>query len=136
MSGATRQRSIVLILARDLASTLATPMVLVDNQGDILFFNEAASRISGRPFVEGKTMPLDEWRSMFQPSDEEGLPVPFEEMPLGIALRERRPAHRVITIQGPDGVAHRLQATAIPLFARADELVGGLAVFWGDPGEA
>ncbi len=132
---AIQQRSIVLILARDLASTLATPMVLVDTEGDILFFNEAAAKISGRPFVDGQAVPRDEWRSVFQPADDQGRTVPFEEMPLGIALQERRPAHRAITIRTPDGVEHRLQATAIPLFAKADELVGALAVFWGDPGE-
>ncbi len=132
---ATQQRSIVLILARDLASTLATPMVLVDTDGDILFFNEAAAKISGRPFVDGQPMPRKEWLSMFVPADEQGRIVPFEEMPLGIALLQRRPAHRAITIRTPDGVEHRLQATAIPLFAKADELAGALAVFWGDLGE-
>ena len=52
MSEATQQRSIVLILARDLASMLATPMLIVDAEGALIFYNEAAGSILGRPFNE------------------------------------------------------------------------------------
>ena len=40
-----KQRHIALILAKDLAANLATAVLLVDPDGDIVFFNEAAEKI-------------------------------------------------------------------------------------------
>ena len=34
-----------------------------------------------------------------------------------------------------DGRTHDLEVVAVPLFAQADQLVGGLAVFWEPAGE-
>ena len=131
MNGSTRQRSIVLILARDLASTLATPVLLVDAEGAVVFYNDAAGELLGRAFVEAQTMTREAWASAFEPMDEEGAPIESDEMPLGIALSERRPVHRVFTIRG-GGARRRIEVTAFPLYASADELVGGMAVFWGN----
>jgi hypothetical protein len=54
-------------------------------------------------------------------------------MPAGIALLERRPAHGDVRITGQDEVRRALAVTAFPLFAREDEFVGAVAIFWQDP---
>ena len=46
-----RQKDVVLILARELASNLATPMLVLDHTGALIFFNEAAEVIMGAPFA-------------------------------------------------------------------------------------
>ena len=51
-------------------------------------------------------------------------------MPGGIALLERRPAHRSLRITGLDGERREIAVTAFPLLARPDELVGVVAIFW------
>jgi PAS domain-containing protein len=131
VSEATQQRSIVLILARDLASMLATPMLIVDAEGTLIFYNEAAGAILGRPFTEAEPMAFGDWARAFDPRDAEGNPVALVETPLGIVLTERMPAHRTLLIRSVDGVERVVESTAFPLYARADEFVGGVAVFWG-----
>ncbi|HZD78849.1 MAG TPA: PAS domain-containing protein [Actinomycetota bacterium] len=130
------QRSLVLILARDLATSLATPVFIVDRSGDLVFYNEAAGRVLGKPFVEGEPMPAERWATAFGQSDDDGTPLGPEAIPLWTAFTEQRPAHRHLVIRGADGVRRRLSVTAFPLYARADEFVGALAVFWETPGDA
>ena len=125
-----QQRNLVLILARDLASRLATAVFLVDAEGNLAYFNEAAELVLGRPFVEGESMPAEEWGSGFAPVDHEGRPIPRAELPLGVAITRRVPAHRSMRVRAADGVERAIEVTAFPLFTHADEFVGGMAVFW------
>jgi PAS domain-containing protein len=126
-----RQKHLVLILAREFASNLATPTLITDERGCLVFYNEAAEEVFGRSFAEVGEMPIDEWTSQFEPrtvdSDE---PLPLERRPTGIALKERRPAHERIRITSVDGVAREDAVTAFPLFAHEDELVGTVTIFW------
>jgi PAS domain-containing protein len=124
------QRSLLMIMARDFASRLATAVFLVDPDGTLIYFNEAAERVLGQPFVEGKTVDAREWSTTFSPEDEHGEPVPLASLPLGVALTQRQPAHRAIRITGADGVSRGIEVTAFPLFAHADECVGAVAIFW------
>jgi hypothetical protein len=75
-------------------------------------------------------MSAGEWATAFRPVDDEGRPVPLEELPLGIAFLSGAHAHRPLRIQGGDGVDRDIEVTAFPLFAHPDRLVGGVAVFW------
>jgi PAS domain-containing protein len=127
---ATPGHHLVLIMARDFASRLATAVFLVDPDGTLIYYNEGAERILGQPFVEGRPMPAQEWSTAFSPVDDDGAPLPLDELPLGIALRDRQPAHRDLRIVGGDGILREIEVTAIPLFAHADEFVGAVAVFW------
>jgi PAS domain-containing protein len=129
------QRNLVLILARDFASRLATAVFLVDATGDVIYFNEAAERVLGSPYEEGRTMPAAEWSTAFEPVDEEGQRLRLEDLPLGVAVTRREPAHRELRMRGADGVPREIEVTAFPLFAHADEFVGAVAIFW-EPSEA
>jgi hypothetical protein len=53
-----------------------------------------------------------------------------EELPLSIALVKHQAAHRPFRITGLDGTKRTIAVTAFPLFARADEFVGAMAIFW------
>jgi PAS domain-containing protein len=132
--GQIAQRSLVMILARDFASRLATAVFLVDAEGTLVYFNEAAERLLGRTFVEGRGMDRDEWSTIFTPVDERGAAVGLEELPLGIAISQRTPAHRHIGIRGMDGVERDLEVTAFPLFAHTDQFLGAIAFFWQTAG--
>ena len=124
------QRNLVLILARAFASNLATAVFLVDADGTVIYYNEAAERALGRRFIEGHGMPASEWSTVFAPSDSEGRTLALEDLPIGIAIVHRQPAHGVVAIRGADGVDRRIEITAFPLFAHADEFVGAIAIFW------
>jgi len=61
--------------------------------------------------------------------------MPLEARPAAIALLERRPAHHSFRIVGLDGNRRAISATAFPLLASADELVGVVSIFWERPAE-
>ena len=126
----TTEHNLVLILARGLASSIATPILLVDPEGTAVYFNEPAEGILGRTYAEAGEMALDEWRTLFSPTDPgTGEPMPAEELPLSLAL-EGRASHKPLGITGGDGVRREIEVTAFPLFARTDEFVGAVAIFW------
>ena len=128
---ATPEHNLVLILARGLASSIATPMFLVDPDGTLVYFNEPAEAILGTTYAEAGELDPQEWGTMFYPEDPEtGAKLPLEELPLATALAEQRPAHRTMAITGRDDIRRRIAVTAFPLFARTDEFVGAVSIFW------
>jgi PAS domain-containing protein len=129
------QRNLVLILARNFASHLATSVFLVDAEGTVIYYNEAAEHALGRRFIEGHGMPLEEWSSAFRPKAPDGQPLSLEEIPLGRSIVKREPAHGRVAIRGADGVDRTIEVTSFPLFAHADDFVGAIAIFWVMDGE-
>jgi PAS domain-containing protein len=125
------QKQIEIILMRQLASYLALPIFVVDPDGNLLFYNEPAESLLGRTFDEAGEMPMSEWSTIFDQTDERGGPLPPDELPLVQALRTRRPAHRALRIKGLDGVSRRLEVTAFPLEGQGGRLLGAAALFWG-----
>ena len=125
------QQPIELILTRQWASYLAVPVWVTGAGGELLFYNEPAEAIVGRRYDESGEMPLSELSEMFEIiSDEDESPVPAEGLPLGIALFERRAAHRRLRLRGLDGVWRRVDATAFPLEGQGGRFLGAVAFFW------
>ena len=127
------QHPVELIMARGFMSNLSTPAFLVDRQGTLVFYNEAAEEILGLTFAEAGPMPADEWSARFEPTDPDGRSIPVEELPLGIALLEGRPAHAPLRITSAAGRVEVIQATALPVIGRGGQS-GALAIFWRAPG--
>ena len=127
---ATRHKHLVLILARELAASLATPTFIADAAGTLVFYNEAAEEVVGVAFAEIGEMPMDEWTDSFAPRTADSEPLPKEQRPARIALDERRPSHERFRITSRDGTDRDVAVTAFPLFAHADEFVGIIVIFW------
>ena len=123
------QKPLELILARNLMSSLSTPAFLVDEEGMLVFYNEAAGVLLGKRFEEVGKMGPQEWGTAFGPFDEHGRPIEFEQLPLTIALRKGRPAHARHRIRSLDGSEHRIEVSAMPIVA-TNGLRGAMAVFW------
>jgi hypothetical protein len=109
-------------------------MFVADAAGDLVFYNEPAEDVIGRSFGEAGEMQAETWPSLFSPEDLDGTPLSLGEIPPGVALLERKPAHRAYRITGLDGRRRDVSVTAFPLFARADQFVGVVAIFWEQPG--
>jgi PAS domain S-box-containing protein len=124
------QRHLILILARNFASRLATAVFLVDAEGRVVFFNEAAEDLLGTRFEEGHGMSAEEYTKLFRPADERGEALGQRDTPLGIAVNLREPSHGPLTITGADGTTRRIEVTAFPLLAHAGDMVGAIAFFW------
>ena len=124
------QPEIAVVIMRQLASSLAMPMLLIDARGDLFFFNEPAEAILGTRFEETGSMTLEEWSAVFKPTDEHGTPLKDEDRPMVTALREQRPVHGRVRIQGVDGVVRSIEATAFPLVGRNGKSLGAVGIFW------
>ena len=120
----------MLILAREFASNLATPIYIADAEERLVYFNEPAEKIAGRSFAETGEIPIREWAEMLAPQTPDGQPLRREEMPGGIAFTERRPAHGSLSITGLDGVRREIATTAFPLFGPDEEFNGIMVIFW------
>lgn len=124
------QQEIETILCRHWASHLQTPVFLVDPDGNLLYYNEAAEPILGRRFAETGEMSAAEWSTAFRATDENGVLMKPEEIPLYVALSERRPAHKQLWIVGLDNYRRYIETTALPLIGQADRFLGAVAFFW------
>ena len=124
------QRSLVLILARDLADKLASAMFIVDRDGRLVYFNERAESILGQSFADAGRMAMDDWAQAYLPSEPGAAALNPDELPLVVALREKQPSHRAFRIRAVDGEERHIAVTAFPLFSRPDECVGAAAIFW------
>jgi PAS domain-containing protein len=124
------QRPVELILARQLASFLAVPCLLVDASGDTLYFNEPAELIFARRFDEIEALGFEERTRVLAPRRADGSPLSPDELPGIVAMRDRRPTHATLSIHGFDGVLRPVEATAIPLESAGGHVLGVLVVLW------
>lgn len=123
-------REIEVILTRHLASCIAIPMFVVDPEGNVIFYNEAAERLIGRRYEEDGTIPPSVWASAFSFKDDEGRSIPPQELPLTIALVQKRPAYRAVWGQALDGTWRHVGVTAFPLIGQKDRFLGAVCIFW------
>jgi PAS domain-containing protein len=124
---------IELILARQVASYLALPIILTDADGDLVFYNEPAEELLGLRFDNTGPLPLIERVQALTLRDEGGSPMPFEDVPLVRALKDAHPDNQRLILRGLDGIDRPVETTAFPLTRRDGTLVGGVAVFWERP---
>jgi PAS domain-containing protein len=124
------QRDIELILLRQWASYLTMPIWVMDQDGNLLFYNEPAEPLLGRRYDEAGEMPLQELATLFDATDEEGIAIPTEGLPIGVALMKGRPSHRRVRIRGLDGHQRNLDITAFPIIGQGGRKLGAVAMFW------
>ena len=126
------QLPVELILARSFVSNLATPGFLVDEQGTLVFYNDAAGELLGLRFEEAGRMGQEEWGTRFSPMDSSGRQIPVEELPLSRAL-VGEPAHSRLAIRSDRGGSSNIEVTALPIFGTGGQK-GALALFWSPSG--
>ena len=123
-------KAIQIILARQLASCVAMPILLVDAEGTLIFYNEAAEAILNQRFEETGEIPADEWNQLVAVVDDDHNLVPPDDRPMRAALIQRRPISRAIWTRSGDSEWRHLQITALPLVGEGDQLLGVMSIFW------
>ena len=88
---------------RDLLEALPAAVYTTDAKGRITFYNKAAVEMAGRV-----PQPGDEWCVTWRLYWPDGRPLPHDECPMAIALKEKR------AIRGVEAVAERPDGTRIP----------------------
>ena len=89
---------------RKLLDAFPAPVYTTDAAGRITFYNEAAVKFSGRQARLGTDRWCVTWR-LYWP---DGTPLPHDECPMAIALKEDR------AVRGTRAVAERLDGTRVP----------------------
>lgn len=120
---------LALILARNLVGTVSLPALLLDEDGTLVFFNEAAGGLLGRRFEEVGPLDREEWATRFGPFDEHGRPAATDSLPLALTVKEGRPAQGRFHVRSASDEAIDIEASALPLVAE-DGFHGALVVFW------
>ena len=123
-----------LILARGFMSNLTTPAFLVDPDGTLVFYNEAAGELLGLRYEDAEPMTLPDWGTRFVPLTVDGRPIPLDDLPLAVALRERRPVHERFTVRSLTGDEREIEVSAFPILGNMG-LRGAMAIFW-DAGQS
>lgn len=123
-------KEIEVILMRHLAGCLAMPILIVNPDGALIFYNEPAEQLMGRRFEETGELARDEWLSLLDATDNEGNTIPTNERPISMALAQHQPTHQRFWLRGLDGVRRHIDITAFPLIGQANRYLGVVAIFW------
>ncbi len=123
-------RPVELLLMRQLASYLDTAIILIGPDGLPLFFNEPAEELLGQRFDETEPMSIEQWSSLLEATDDAGAPMPLDDRPIPVALREQRPTHKRFALRGFNGVLHPVEGLGFPLVDRARRQLGAVGIFW------
>ncbi|MGZ5038431.1 MAG: PAS domain-containing protein [Usitatibacter sp.] len=123
-------KPIQLILARQLASSLAMPILLVDTEGTLIYFNEPAEMILNQRFDETGEIGADTWSTLFALADEERKPIAQEDRPTMRALSEKRPFSRNVWMQCGHRDWKHMSITAFPLIGEKRQFLGAQMIFW------
>jgi PAS domain-containing protein len=127
------QKSIELILLRELASRLALPVALFDAARRLVYLNRPAEELFAFRFAEVGEISQRAFIAMIRPTEDDGTPIPAEQMPSGVALNWRRPKHDDMWVFDTRGGAHWIVVTGLPLDAQSGGVIGAMTIFWEIP---
>ena len=122
--------AIEIILNRQLADCLAIPVFITDTTGNLLFYNEPAEEILGKRYEDTGEMPVEQWSTVFKYKDENGKPLPPDDLPLVKTLKTHVPYYKTFWIENFLGKAEKISATSYPIIGRAGKFLGAVAIFW------
>ena len=123
-------KPIQIILARQLASSLHMPILLVDTTGRLIYYNESAEVILGLNFDETGEMSAEEWSNLFAVEDDARNPIPPENRPIIRVLTERRPIARSMWMRCGHDDWRYLNITVYPLIGEGGQFLGAQMIFW------
>jgi PAS domain S-box-containing protein len=89
---------------QDLLAAIPAAIYTTDAQGRITYFNQAAVDLAGRTPVIGS----DEWCVTWKLYNPDGTPLPHDQCPMAIALREG------VAVRGVEAIAERPDGTRVP----------------------
>lgn len=124
------QQPIEMILLHQWASYIATPIFVVDAEGNLIYYNDAAELIIGARFDDVGELNAGDLADFFVTTDLDGQPLPSHEIPLVIALEKRIPAHRRLRFVAIDGSSREIETAAIPVEGQGNRLLGAFTAFW------
>jgi len=103
---------------------IGVAMYVTDSEGRITFFNEAAVDLWGRRPDLGEL-----WCGSLHLFNPDGSPLPHEDCPMAVALKERRPVRdQEAILERPDGTRAWFRPFPTPILDADGELAGAVNV--------
>jgi PAS domain S-box-containing protein len=107
----------------DILNALPAAVYTTDAEGKITYFNQQAVHMAGRVPALGD----DEWCVTWRLRNEDGTPLPHDECPMAIALKENRPVRGAVAYaERPDGKLVPFTPYPTPIHNERGELIGGV----------
>ncbi|MEA1903956.1 MAG: hypothetical protein U9N56_10550 [Actinomycetota bacterium] len=128
------QQPVEMILLRQAASYLTMPIWMMDEGGNLIFYNGPAEKLLGVRFDDAGPLHADQLAAMFKATNLDGEPIEDTAFPVVSALVDRKPSHREIRFCGLDGVWRDVHISAMPVEGQAGRFLGVFATFWESAG--
>jgi PAS domain-containing protein len=110
-------RPVELILAHNLSEHLASPVLLLDAKGTLIFFNEPAEPILGLRYEDVGELSVDDWTSRMD-----------GDLSFMGSVSSRRTACHDVLLRLADGTSRPFQAVTLPLTGREGRHLGAIIV--------
>ena len=108
---------------RQILDALPAAVYTTDAAGKITYFNRAAVELAGREPTVGK----DDWCVTYRLRTMDGKPLPHNQCPMAVALKENRPVRGVEALaERPDGTLIPFLPFPTPLHSESGELLGAV----------
>src|SRR5260370_1553800 len=108
---------------RQVIDLLPAAVYITNACGLITYYNEAAAALWGHHPQLG----LSEWCGSWKLHWPDGRPLPHDQCPMALALRERRPVRGMEAVaERPDGTRVPFIPSPTPLYAATGELIGAV----------
>src|SRR5262245_55520175 len=109
----------------ELLEALPVAVYTTDADGRITFYNEAAAEL----WVHRTELGTSQWCGSWRLYRSDGRPLPHDECPMAVALKEGRPVRGIEAIaERPDGTRVRILPHPTPLRDEAGRLVGAISL--------
>jgi PAS domain S-box-containing protein len=110
-------------IVRQVLDALPAAIYTTDAKGRVTYFNPAAVELAGR----APTLSSDEWCLTWRLYTPEGTPLPYDECPMALALKEERAIRGVEALaEQPDGTRRPFLPFPTPLRDLSGKLVGAV----------
>jgi PAS domain S-box-containing protein len=108
---------------QDLIAAIPAAIYTTDASGKITYYNEAAVEFAGRRPVIGR----DEWSVSWKMYWPDGTPLPHDQCPMALAIKEDRPIRgKELIAERPDGVRIPYIPFPTPLHDADGKLIGAI----------
>ena len=106
------------------------PILIVDTEGTLIFYNEPAEVILDQRFEETGEMSADAWTGLFAIEDEARTPIASEDRPMMMALSEKKPFSQTVWMRCGHREWRHVNITAFPLVGEGGQFLGAQMIFW------
>jgi len=108
---------------REILNAIPAAVYTTDAAGRLTFFNRAAEELAGRKPRLGE----DKWCVTARLYHTDGTPLPHDQCPMAVAIKERRPIRGVEAIaERPDGTRFAFMPFPTPLYDAEGKFIGGV----------